>query len=383
LALEVGNPFLATSAIELLAGLQIYHQGDLYEAASALEEVLALGAEPGGGQQPFTATAHALLAEIYLEWNDLPAAAVYLEKGIELAERGGIAHGLIHTYCAQARLRQALGDRDGARRALRSAGRALDANPMRHFLVHHLACRVQLALWLGEREKALQWAQGDPTIHRHPIPEKLPTYLREVQAIALARVRLARGETDQVLAIAERWRPAARTTGRRVQLLELELLEALALEARGETTAALESFRRCLSLGEPEGFIRSFIESGESVKGLLRRAASRGVYPAYAGQLLGAYDAPRGEAELTPPEQLSPSPSSAESPALVEPLTPRESEVLALICQGLTNRQIAERLVVTLSTVKKHTGNIYGKLQVRGRTQAIVRAQELGLHSGR
>ncbi len=113
LALEAANPFLATAAIELLAGMQIYHQGRLREGARTLQQVLDLGTTPAGLLLPFTATAHALLAEIYLEWNDLDAAGIYLERGIELLQRGGIAYGMTHTYCAKARLARALGDRQG------------------------------------------------------------------------------------------------------------------------------------------------------------------------------------------------------------------------------------------------------------------------------
>jgi LuxR family maltose regulon positive regulatory protein len=117
-----------------------------------------------------------------------------------------------------------------------------------------------------------------------------------------------------------------------------------------------------LSLAEPEGYIRSFVDEGEPMAHLLRRALARGITPGYASRLLAAF----GE-----------SPPAAQ--ALVEPLTARELEVLRLVAGGLSNREIAQQLVVAVSTVKSHINHLYGKLEVKNRTQAVARAQELGL----
>ena len=120
LALKAGNSFLATAAIEMLAGTQIYHQGRLRAGAQTLQQVLDLGTTPDGTRLPFSGTAHALLAEIYLERNDLEAAASYLERGIELLRQGGVSYSLIHTFCAQACLERARGDAEGVVQALQT-----------------------------------------------------------------------------------------------------------------------------------------------------------------------------------------------------------------------------------------------------------------------
>lgn len=372
LALEAGNLFLATGAIEMLAGMQIYHQGRLREGAQTLRQVLDLGTTQDGSRLPFTGTAHALLAEIYLEWNDLDAAASYLKTGIELLQRGGIGYGLTHTYCAKARLEQAVGDAQGALEALQTARRATEACPLWHIIIHQASRQVRLALWLGDVETAARWATGDPLNIKREISENLPLYLREVQQIALARVHLARGETEKALATLDRWHAQAQAAGRMAQVLEICLVKALALQAQGDSAAALESLAQSLSLAEVEGYVRLFVEAGEPMAALLRRAVSRGIAPGYAGKLLAACDASgQGRAEAAP--------AHSQAQPLVEPLTRRELEVLQWICEGLANQEIAERLVVTLNTVKKHASNVYGKLGVNSRAQAIIRARELGL----
>jgi LuxR family maltose regulon positive regulatory protein len=135
---------------------------------------------------------------------------------------------------------------------------------------------------------------------------------------------------------------------------------------------ALSALDGALTLAEPEGFIRIFVDEGRPMAHLLHEAFSRGIAPDYVRCLLAALSS--GE-----PVQVSTTTSLIDRSELVEPLSQRELEVLQLIAEGLTNREIAERLFLSLNTVKVHTRNIYGKLNVRSRTQAIARSQELGL----
>ena len=117
-----------------------------------------------------------------------------------------------------------------------------------------------------------------------------------------------------------------------------------------------------LALAEPNGFVRTFIDEGAPMAGLLAEAVAQGIMPDYTARLLAAFE--------TPPDH---------SQALVEQLSPRELEVLRLVAQGLSNHEISERLFLALSTVKGHNLKIFEKLQVKSRTEAIVRARELGL----
>jgi LuxR family maltose regulon positive regulatory protein len=149
-------------------------------------------------------------------------------------------------------------------------------------------------------------------------------------------------------------------------------LRALALEAAGDTNGALHALRQALELAEPEGYVRVFVDEGEPMARLLRHAASRGIGPGYVSQLLAAFEVSRlGRAEEWPlPVHAQP---------LIEPLTDRELEVLDLLAEGLSNSEIARRLFISLPTVKSHTRNIYGKLAVHSRRQAVARARTLGI----
>jgi LuxR family transcriptional regulator, maltose regulon positive regulatory protein len=145
----------------------------------------------------------------------------------------------------------------------------------------------------------------------------------------------------------------------------------LAHQARNHRAAALDVLARALAFGEPEGFVRTFVDAGEPMARLLYAAIERDIAPHYAGRLLTHFR------DLDRPDDAGVTALQAE--ALIEPLSEREIEVLALIAGGLTNAEIAHRLVITLSTVKGHTSNIYGKLGVSSRTQAVAKARALGL----
>jgi LuxR family maltose regulon positive regulatory protein len=377
LALEAGNPFLATAAIEMLAGTMIYHQGRLRAGAEALQWVLELARTPEGNyvpagkRLPFSGTAHVLLADVHIEWNELDTAAEYLERGTELLQQSGISYSAIYTCCAKARLARARGAPEGAQRALEEAERALKGCPMAHMLVHLASCQVRVRLWLGDIDSAVRWAEGEADVLQGGIPESLPLYLREVLQISRTRVHLTRGEPQRALTMLAGLEAQAKAAGRLAQAIEICLLQALAWQALGDSTAALESLERSLSWAAPESYMQLFLEAGRDVIPLLRQATPREPEPTYVDKLLAAFGAQERESVTV---AQHPTPHS-----LIEPLTPRELEVLCLICAGLSNQEIADKLVVTLNTVKKHSSNLYGKLGVHSRTQAIFRAHELEL----
>jgi LuxR family maltose regulon positive regulatory protein len=152
------------------------------------------------------------------------------------------------------------------------------------------------------------------------------------------------------------------------------VLQAVALGAHGQTEEALQVLADALALAQPGGFVRIFVDEGPPMAQLLSEAATLGIRPDYAGNLLAALEAEAQKHQDA--SHLSPAPSAQ---PLVEPLSERELEVLQLIAQGLSNREISERLFLALSTVKGHNRNIYAKLQVQRRTEAVARAREIGL----
>jgi LuxR family maltose regulon positive regulatory protein len=154
-------------------------------------------------------------------------------------------------------------------------------------------------------------------------------------------------------------------------MIEIFLLQALAHQAQGDIPAALVPLERALSLAEAEGYIRVFVDEGIPMAHLLSEAAAQGVASVYTGKLLAAF-----EAETHSDEQIAHHPPAQ---PLVEPLSERELEVLRLIAQGFSNREIGERLFLALNTVKGYNRRIFGKLEVQRRTEAVARARELGI----
>jgi LuxR family maltose regulon positive regulatory protein len=204
--------------------------------------------------------------------------------------------------------------------------------------------------------------------------------IREQELIMLARVRLAQGRNDEVEAILAPLSSDAEAGGRRATLLESLALQARVLDAQGDREAAVAILIKALALAEPEGFVRIFVEEGEGMQSLLAAAARQlesAIDPTlislkvYVAKLLEAFPSNQKAGTVSHPQ--------AKPADLVEMLTSRELEVLQLIAAGDSNRTIAEKLVITVSAVKKHTGNIYGKLNVNSRTQAVAHARQFGL----
>jgi LuxR family maltose regulon positive regulatory protein len=164
---------------------------------------------------------------------------------------------------------------------------------------------------------------------------------------------------EPMLGIAERWGLSERALG-------LYILRALAFHAQDDVAQGTAALDRALSLAEPAGYVRPFVDEGEPMAQLLYRAAAQGIAPEYAGRLLAAFPAVE-RAAREPQAQM------------VEPLSERELEVLHLVAEGLSNQEVAHRLSISVRTVKWHTGNIYGKLGVKNRTQAVARARSLGV----
>jgi len=190
--------------------------------------------------------------------------------------------------------------------------------------------------------------------------------------ISQARVHLAQRDPSAALEVLAQLLQQAEAKGWADERLKVMVLQAVALHMNGEKDKAVQLLCDALALAEPGGFIRLFVDEGLPMAHLLSAAAAQGMMPDYIGKLLAVL-----EAEEQKRENTSSLPPSAQP--LIEPLSPRELEVLHLMAQGLSNQEICERLFLALSTVKGHNRNIFGKLQVQRRTEAVARARELGL----
>jgi LuxR family maltose regulon positive regulatory protein len=185
--------------------------------------------------------------------------------------------------------------------------------------------------------------------------------------ITLARVFLVQGEFERASELLERLHKIVNEAGAKGYEIEILILQALTMQGQGRAEQVLERLERALIIAESQGYLRMFIEEGAPMARLLETAISSGIAPDYASKLLAAFKDER------------PEPTASSEGLLVEPLSQRELEILALVAAGWSNRQIAEELYLAVGTVKKHLNNIFGKLQVERRTQAVARAKELGL----
>ena len=311
------------------------------------------------------------MADLMYQWNQLDAAHEHATMGIEYCQRFGVPSELVSCYVTVMRVSQARGEVRKALDALHDAEQIAETHYLR------LATKIELKTsrvvqWLatGEVETARRWA------------DKCDGGT-ELEQIALARLRLALGcaaDAQRMLEQQHALAEAGRRSGRTIEILGLQ---ALALKAQGRLGEATAVLARALALARPEGHDRVFLDMGPPLGELLVQLTVQST-PAigpvardYAGKLLEALrkDSLVQRSRAT---GARPAPSTP-GEALPDPLTERELEVLGLLANGLTNREIARRLVVAPSTIKQHLRNIYGKLDVHSRTQAVARGRELGL----
>jgi LuxR family maltose regulon positive regulatory protein len=276
------------------------------------------------------------------------------------------------SYVAMARIRQAEGDRDGALDLLDEAALRYVIGPD-PVVRPMMAIKAQVWLAQGRLAEALGWVR-----ERNLTVNDELTYLREFEHLTLARVLIARytKERDdramsEAVGLLERLLHAAEAGQRTGSVIEILVVQAIAAGVRGDVDAALVALGRALALAEPEGYVRTFVDEGPPMARLLAEASRRGIMPVYAGRLLAAFGTSVG------PDQDT-SPLAVDQP-LAEPLSARELEVLHLIAEGRSNREIGDQLYLALDTVKGHNRKIFGKLGVQSRTEAIARARELEL----
>jgi LuxR family transcriptional regulator, maltose regulon positive regulatory protein len=361
------NRYFAVRACYTLGQAQ-RGQGRLGAALQTYWQGLELAAE--AGLRAAAGVAHVGLAEILREQNELDAALEHATEGVALCRQLGYAQQLVTSLTALAWIRQARGDQAGAVEAIGEAERVLPSPEMAVDLMFPVAVqRARLLLAQGEVSAAARW-----TAARGLGVEEEPSYLREREYLVLARVLLAQGKPDQALPLLARLREEVETARRTGDLIEILALQALALWAGSEKERAVSTLARALSLAEPEGYVRTFVDEGPPIAQLLsgvlevqQRGSLDPPVPAhYLRKLIAAL-----ERDAT----------GAKSPdvGLPEPLSERELEVLALLASGKSNRQISSQLFVSVGTVKSHINNLYRKLDAHSRTQAVARARELKL----
>jgi LuxR family maltose regulon positive regulatory protein len=217
----------------------------------------------------------------------------------------------------------------------------------------------------------IAYAQAMIHLHQGNVDEAAQLARQYTLRFMQTRVLIAQGDPSAALAALEPLRKEAEARGLADRVLRVMAVQSIALYANGEKEKAVERLDEVLAQAESEGFIRLFLDEGDAMAELLLEAAARGIKPDYVGKLLAAFETEKRKSE----EKHDPAPHQS----LIESLSQREIKILQLIAQGLSNREIGERLFLALDTIKGHNRKIFDKLQVQSRTEAIARARELGL----
>jgi LuxR family maltose regulon positive regulatory protein len=381
---KAGNfVFIVASAFavaDILVG-----QGRLREAVKTYQQALTLAANHGQDAQQITAHHYLGLALLHHEMGEAGAAVENLQKAGELGEQTTLVDWSYRWRVAQARLKESGGNLEAALILLDEAARMYvktlipDTRPVG-------ALKASVYLKQGRLALAQDWAR-----ERGLAVDDEISYLGEFEHLTLVRVLMAeykirqdRRSFLQTSGLLERLLKAAEAQGRTGSVLEILIMQALAHQVLGNPALAMVSLERALTLAQPEGYVRLFVDEGEPMRLLIldfrarieKQSSGQG-HPLliYIEKLLSAFERAVEKQSMTHPKK----PDQIGPAALVEPLSERELEVLRLVAQGLTNHEISQRLVLALSTVKGHNLRIFGKLQAQNRTEAVTRARELGL----
>jgi LuxR family maltose regulon positive regulatory protein len=314
------------------------------------------------------------LGNVLREQNQFDAAEQLFDRGVAAIAAMGVADAefLLRGYIALAQLKQAQGQTEAASAVLNAFATLMHERAYHPSLVENLeAARARIALLDGQIAVAAAWANNANISPDDPI-----NFLREDIYLTLIRVRIAQNALESIFPLLDRLLSDAETKARGNSIIEILVLRALAFHRSSNIDHAMQELTRALAFAEPEGYVRTFVDEGAPMVALLQEARARGVQPDYCERLLNAFP---HLSYTAPPTKLAAAQSPVPGADLVEVLNERELEILRLIALGHSNREIADHLMVALSTVKWHINNMYGKLNVSTRTQALVRAGELGL----
>jgi LuxR family maltose regulon positive regulatory protein len=349
-------------------------QGRLRQAAEIYRTILDDTAKLGG-VFPIASLVHIGIGALLYEWYELKAAEEHLLQGIELGKQGGSAGSLLHGSMFLALLKLACGDFNGALMIQREIEQTVERNNLSALRSAIRAFRVQLELIGGKSEIASHWIQE---VADHPL-----SFPSDFERLMLVRAYLVVGKYAEARHELE---PLPREAAQRSRsMIEHLILLALALQGQNEVEQARATLMRALALAEPEGYVATFVIEGQPMATLLAQVhdvqkkewddSAHRVSPGYIRKLLAVI---RGEA-LPSPKVTAHQATVQALGELIEPLSEREQEVLQRLAAGMSNQAIADEFTVSVGTIKTHLNNIYGKLNVHSRTQAVARARALHL----
>jgi LuxR family maltose regulon positive regulatory protein len=368
---KAGDLSLSICQNSLAASLLVV-QGNLHEAQSLYQQAIELGTQVSGLSLTAVGIANAYRAEILRERNQLEIALDVAQKGIQMGEQGGYRLFLGEGYITLARIYLSLHNFDAADQAMRQLSHS-PLNEENLFYWAWIAQVDQARLWIlkGELERASAW---DQLVEVEERPQS--SFALERQDVARARIRLALSSPEDTLRLLEPWVPIAMVHMRWHNVIEMQLLQALAFQMQGDLASAYDVVTEIMNVAEPRGFIRIFLDEGQAVESLLLGYSQTiRAHADYVNRLLTAFE----HEKLHHPLFIYQKATKSQAGKLEEALTPREMEILLWIARGSSNQEIANNLVLSIDTVKHHVSSILAKLNVSNRTQAVVRAREVGL----
>lgn len=338
----------------------LLEQGQLHRADLIYTKSLQMTVRPDGQRSPLAGSLYIGLTKLSYERDQLEDANQYVHHCLDLCQQWGDVEQQAVAYAMLARLEQTRGNQEQAREAMRNAEQLAAESSIslrRSMLVTTDLARVWLAQ--GNLEKSSQLIQKS----RLSVKDEI-SYRQEAEYMILLRVFLAQKDYEAAVGLSKRLLQQAETAKQMGLAIEILILQSLAFQGKKDTERALTALERALALAEPEGYVRVFLDEGDAMTRLLCQAQSRQVKAGYVAELLARTGAISGMTQ--PSMQL-----------LSEPLTMREVEVLKLIESGCSNQEIANQLFISIPTVKRHISNIYTKLGVKSRTQAVAIGKEL------
>jgi LuxR family maltose regulon positive regulatory protein len=363
---RMGNQVFVIASAFAVADMQVA-LGRLSDAEKTLRQAIQQAAELGQEAELVTAHHHLGLVLLAHEQGDDKAAAGHWQTAADLGQHTTLVDWHYRWNLAQVRLKESAGEWDASLDLLDEAWRGYvkTAIPNLQPIEAH---KARVYLKQGRLDKAQAWVRE----RRLTITDEVD-YLGEYEYLTLARVRLGEGVFTGVDDLLERLLALAETQKRTGSVIEILLTQALTHQAQDNRPQAFASLERALTLAEPEGYLRTFVDEGETLRLLLEKQSGNRDHPlsGYVERLLAAF--PHSL------ETISQSKIVNQKSKIIELLTDREFEVLRLIAEGHSNAEISQRLYLALSTVKGHNLRIFNKLQAQNRTEAVVRARELGL----
>jgi LuxR family maltose regulon positive regulatory protein len=362
LSQAAGNPNMIMIANLNLAET-LWQQGQIMDVIEICEHQMQFAAGHDLAETPIIGWLLGLWGAALAELNQLEQALDLTQKGIEIAERGQDMFYISYSYLYHVRVLFAMGDWTAIESLLQEMG---NTDALAPWVTTQLSA-WQIRIWLaeGKLDLATQWLnENSPSID-----SELP-FVHEADYVAAARVQLAQGRLEPAADLLTRLQDVAEVGGRYLRVIELLLLLAVADQANGDLPQALTRLEQALILGESRGMIRTFVDEGLDVARLLYAAVKQNIMPEYVQQVIAAFpiEMPLSITAQSPSEE-----------AWVEPLTERETEILHLISEGLSNKEIGGRLYISGNTTKAHLRNIFGKLGVKNRTQAVAKGRTLGI----